>query len=71
MQLTLSPAYGRDYRSIKAVKDDFNANKDFIIETFLDPYCGKPCNKSDLKRSGHKSVMIRYQKMTKVTQIKI
>ena len=30
---TITPAYGRDYKSQKAFIADFNANKDFNIET--------------------------------------
>jgi len=29
--MTLVPAYGRDYKNRKSVKDDWNNNKDFII----------------------------------------
>ena len=71
MILTLSPAYSRDYKSQKEVKSDWNSDKDFIIETIFDPYCGKPANKSDLKRAGHKMVTIRYNKLQKVLGIKI
>lgn len=47
--LILSPAYGRDYKSQKALLADFNAGKDFIIRNFGHPYEGKPANKQDLK----------------------
>lgn len=29
--LILTPAYGRDYKSKKALLEDFNANKDFAV----------------------------------------
>lgn len=59
--LILSPAYGRDYTSKKAVLADWDANKDFIIENWDDPYCGKPVNKEQINE---KSVQFRYKGMT-------
>ena len=31
MSLTVSGAYGRDYKHVKAIQDDWNADLDFII----------------------------------------
>jgi hypothetical protein len=36
--MTLTPAYGRDYQSAKAVKADWEANKDFVIADISSPY---------------------------------
>ena len=37
---TLTPAYGRDYKSAKEVKADFVAGKDFVLNTFQgSTYC--------------------------------
>ena len=69
MTLTLTPAYGRDYKSIAEVKQAFNNNMDFVIETIFSPHCGRYCNKSDLSRDNQKSVKIRYGKLRKVTVI--
>ena len=69
--MTLTPAYGRDYKSKKAVLDDFEADKDFIINDVRDRWDGKPVNKSQLKESGTKSVSIRYQKQTKVIVVSL
>lgn len=69
--MTLTPAYGRDYASIKAVKADFNANKDFIIRDIMSRWDGKPTNRADLERDGVKSVVIRYKRLTKITCIKL
>ncbi len=52
-RITLIPAYGRDYKSKKALMDDFDGDKDFIIQDFFNKYDGKPCNKSDLKRDDY------------------
>lgn len=69
--LTISPAYGRDYKSIKAVKSDFDEGKDFIIENIENKWCGKPCNKNDLKKLKIKIVLIRYSNRRKITEVKI
>lgn len=66
--ITLTPAYGRDYKSAKAVKADFEANKDFVIADIMSPDCGRYASKTDL--SGEE-VRIRYAKLTKVTVIKV
>ena len=66
---TLSPAYGRDYTSAKAVKADWNANKDFVIQDFFDKYDGKPINKEQADQH-YGAVMIYYNAMQKFTVIK-
>ena len=68
---TLIPAYGRDYKSKKAVLEDFNADKDFILCDISDPYDGKYCNKSDLKKAGKRSVSIRYKNKTMIAVVSI
>ena len=60
---TLTPAYGRDYQSKKAVLAAFNAGNDFVYNCITSPYDGKVCNKADL---GGAEVKIRYSKLTKV-----
>jgi len=69
--MTLVPAYGRDYKSQKAVLADWNSDKDFIINDLFDVYDGKPCNKTDLKRAGKTFVQIRYNKLAKVLGVKV
>ena len=66
MNLTLQPAYGRDYKSKAAVLADWNANKDFRIATF-GPDMGRYINKADANGT---TVSIRYQRDTKVTVVK-
>lgn len=62
--ITLTGAYGRDYKSKKAVLEDLNMNKDFIINDISNQWDGRPCSPlTDLK--GQK-VMIRYKKLTQV-----
>ena len=67
--ITLTPAYGRDYKNQNDVKSDFNNNKDFIIADFFNQWDGKPANKQDLK-SEYNQVMIRYKKLTQICVIK-
>jgi hypothetical protein len=69
--MTLSPAYGRDYKSKKAVQADFEEGKDFIICDIMSPYDGRPANKQNMVESGYKQVNIRYNKLRKVCVIKI
>lgn len=66
--MTLTPAYGRDYKSAKDVKADWDANKDFIIADISSPYDGKPINKQDAPPGTYN---IRYKKLTQICQIKV
>ena len=68
--MTLTPAYGRDFKSQAAVKAAFAANSDFIIADFNHPDSGRYCNRADLLGS-ETSVMIRYAKLRKIVQVTI
>lgn len=59
---TVIPAYGRDYRTAKAAKADWEAGKDFIISNMFDRYDGKPVSCRD-----GLDVMIRFDNLTKTT----
>lgn len=65
--LTLSPAYGRDYTSAKAVKADWTAGKDFRIESY-GPDMGRYIGKSEADAE-HLTVHIRYKGLTQVCVI--
>lgn len=67
--MTLTPAYGRDYKSAKAVKADFEANKDFVIADVFGGNAGRYVNKQDLPAGS--TVNIRYNKLQNVTVIKV
>jgi hypothetical protein len=69
--VTITPAYGRDYTSKKAVIADFEADKDFIIADFHNRDNGRYINKSGLVKAGYKAVNIRYKKMTQVAVISL
>lgn len=60
--LTLTPAYGRDYKSKDAVLADWYADKDFIESS-----SGKYINQEDVSRYSPNAVIrIRYSKLRKV-----
>jgi hypothetical protein len=63
--MTLTPAYGRDYKSKKALLQDWNADKDFIIADLFHGN-GTYINKSDFLNSNERSVQIRYDNNRKV-----
>ena len=67
MMSTLTPAYGRDYKSKKEVLSDFNDNKDFLIQSFNG---SGYINREQIESLKENQVMIRYQKLTKVTVLK-
>ena len=67
--ITLTPAYGRDYRNKQEVKADFEADKDFLLQDFFSPYDGKPINKSQILPG--KKVNIRYSNLRKVAVLTV
>lgn len=67
IQLTVSSAYGRDYKSKASALADWLANKDFIIRS-VGPYMGQYINIESVRESGeHAVISIRYKADTKVT----
>ena len=70
--MTLTPAYGRDYKNKKAIMIDWQAGKDFIVADMFSPYDGKPANKQDMEREGTETeVLIRYKNLTQIAAIKL
>ena len=69
--MKLIPAYGRDYKSKKAIAADLAMDKDFIISDYFNRYDGKPINLSQLMEEGYKQVTVRYQQLQKVAVIKL
>ena len=68
--MTLVPAYGRDYKSKKALLEDFNNDRDFVVADLN--RSGTYTNKSDLVKSGYTgTVTVRYGNLRKVTTIKV
>ena len=66
--VTVVPAYGRDYKSKKAVLEDYRASKDFRINDMFNPYDGKYINKEDADNAGL-TMNVRYSQRTKVCVI--
>tara|TARA_B100000497_G_C7385786_1_gene246502 strand:+ start:158 stop:370 length:213 start_codon:yes stop_codon:yes gene_type:complete len=69
--MTLTPSYGRDYKSKKAIIAAFNENLDFTINDITSPWHGKPCNKKELKSEGIMEVWMRYDKLTKIAHVEV
>jgi hypothetical protein len=67
--MTLEPAYGKDYKSIKEVKEAFEANKDFMIAS-VGPYMGRYVNRRQLI-GVERYVMIRYARRTKEVEVEV
>lgn len=63
--MTVSGAYGRDYKSLKAAKEDWAANKDFIIRDFGKDD-GRYVNRQDYPEG---RVMLRYSRDVKIGQL--
>jgi len=66
--MTLTPAYGRDYKNKRDVLTDYNAGKDFVIQHIMSPFGGKYANKQDLATHGE-PVKIRYGSLMKLIVI--
>jgi hypothetical protein len=61
----LTPAYGRDYTSLKAMQEDFDNNKDFRTPG------GAVINKAQLLTMEVKIIDCRYSKLTKKGILKV
>jgi hypothetical protein len=66
--LTISGAYGRDYKSKKDVIVAWNGNKDFVIRS---PYRSGYINREDAIKHQLVTVHIRYMKDTRVVIVDI
>ena len=64
--LTLLPAYGRDYKSKKAIIEHLNNDRDFLESTSL-----KPINKQQFKELNISSFNVRYDQLRKIININI
>ena len=60
--MTLTPAYGRDYKSKKEVQADLLANKDFVAEPE-----GRYVSYQELPNGHHQ---VRYKRLTQVYAFK-
>lgn len=71
MRATLTPAYGRDYRSKAAVQRDLHEDNDFILHDVFSPWDGRPVNLPQLIEAGYTDVNVRYSKLRKVAVFRI
>lgn len=62
--IEVTPAYGRDYKSAKAAKQDWNEGKDF-----LDTVTCRYMSKRDADADPSMHVIIRYSQSRKVTGV--
>ena len=70
MGITLVPSYGRDYKSGKAVQADWDAGKDFTIQSYGHPHDGRQINLQDAQTTGG-TFNIRYKNLTMVKVVKV
>jgi len=68
---TVVPAYGRDYKSKKAILEDLMADKDFVICDIMCPWDGKPVNLSQIREAGIGAFNVRYGRMRKVCRVTV
>lgn len=66
---TLTPAYGRDYKSASDAQTDFNAGLDFIFHDVTSPYDGKPCSIRDFPDGT--DIKIRFNSMRSLVVFKM
>lgn len=76
--LTVTPAYGRDYKSLKAAKEDWLADKDFI-ETTTGRYVNRNYLVTDANHGTQLGfgqplvkpieVMVRFKKLTAINKL--
>ena len=70
--LTVVPAYGKDFKSQKAVKEHFESNGDFLIQDIGSPDDGRYVNKQDLENysAGPLTLKVRYKQLREICMIK-
>ncbi len=64
LRATLTPAYGRDYRTATQVIEDFYKGKDFVFNNIANRYHGSYCSCRDFQ--GGTILNFRYHKNMKV-----
>lgn len=61
---TVTPAYGRDYKTAAAAKAAWKSGKDFLLRDITSRYDGKPCSCRDFAAGAR--VAIRFDNMRKM-----
>ena len=65
--ITMVPAYGRDYTSVRAGKKALKDQAHFRVQDVSSKWDGMVGNLRDLKNEGHVEVCVRYSNLNKVT----
>jgi len=65
--LTVSPAYGRDYKSAKDARADWDSGKDFYAQGLTFQGYLSSHDSEALKKDGFTGIMIRYGNLRKGT----
>ena len=71
--ISVIPAYGRDYKSKKAIILDLLQGKDFIVCQYGDPWDGKPINRNQMRDQDTgeiPNIQVRYGQLRKVCIVK-
>ena len=69
--MTLTPAYGRDYKSAVDVMKAFNDGLDFIINQISHKDDGRYVTKRELIKAGWSTINIRYNKKRRVIVVNL
>jgi len=70
--LTVVPAYGRDYTSKAKVLKDWDEGKDFLINDISSPYDGRYINKQDAGNDESlRTINVRYSSLRKIMVINL
>ena len=64
--VTLTPAYGRDYKKKADVQADFDAGKDFVMVDLMQT---THCNKQDIEAMKPVQANIRYKNLQNIHSI--
>jgi hypothetical protein len=67
--MTVSPAYGADYKSQKEATEAWDKGKDFIIQDITHRYCGKPCSSRDFPVTSGEVIFIRYNSLRDIFRV--
>jgi hypothetical protein len=68
---TVTPAYGRDYRSKAQAIAAWEAGEDFILQDMMSPWDGKPIDIESAREAGYHTINIRYRKLRSVAVYKM
>ena len=67
MIIHITPAYGRDYKTRGAAQEDWDDNKDFLVNDIMSRYDGKPINKE--QTTPRDQIVLRFWSLRKVARL--